>query len=102
MSIKKPSHEEDEYFAKEDAVRRHALAVEKARQLESTERTRLKALHFMKCPKCGFDLEPISFRGVTIDKCFHCNGSWLDAGELEQLAGSESDLLQRILAVFHH
>ncbi len=102
MSIKKPSHEEDEYFAKEDAVRRHALAVEKARQLEASERAQLKALHFMKCPKCGFDLEPISFRGVTIDKCFHCNGTWLDAGELEHLAGRESDLLKRILAVFHH
>jgi Zn-finger nucleic acid-binding protein len=37
---------------------------------------------------------------VTIDKCSHCNGTFLDAGELEKLAGKESDLLNRIVSVF--
>jgi hypothetical protein len=102
MSVKKPSETEDEYFAREEAVRRHAMAVEKARQLAQQKLAELKALHWMKCPKCGFDLEPIKFHDVTIDKCFHCNGSFLDAGELEQLAGNDHShsLLQRIAAVF--
>ncbi len=34
MTVKKPSETEEEYFAREEAERRHALAVEKARQLE--------------------------------------------------------------------
>ena len=89
-------------FTKSDSLRRHALAVEKARQLEQQKLAELKALHWMKCPKCGFDLEPVKFHDVTIDKCFHCNGSWLDAGELETLSGKQDGhgLLQRIVSVF--
>jgi Zn-finger nucleic acid-binding protein len=52
----------------------------------------------MKCPKCGYDLETVKFRGVSIDKCFHCNGTWLDAGELQLLAGG--DLAEKVAAVF--
>jgi len=34
------------------------------------------------CPKCSQKtLEPITYRGVTIDKCPSCNGVWLDDGE---------------------
>jgi len=100
MSTKKPSQEEEEYFAKEDAARRHALAVERAREIAHDEQERIKKLHFMKCPKCGFDLETIQFKGLAIDKCFHCNGTWLDAGELEALAGKESHVLQSIISIF--
>lgn len=99
-TTKKPSHEEEEYFAKEDAARRHVLAVEHKAKLQAEEVEALKKAHWMHCPKCGFTLEPIQFKGVTIDKCFHCNGTWLDAGELETLAGKESDFLNRVVAVF--
>ncbi len=100
MSVKRPSNEEEEYFAREEAVQRHKLAVEMARKLEGAERDRLRALHHMKCPKCGFDLQTVRFRNVSIEKCFHCNGTWLDAGELEALAGHEGALLEKIAAVF--
>jgi uncharacterized protein len=96
----KPSHEEEEYFAKEEANRLHALAAEKSRELEATERERLKQLHFMKCPKCGFDLQTIQFKGLNIDRCFHCGGTWLDTGELEALAGKESDFLHKVVGIF--
>jgi hypothetical protein len=100
MTVKKPSSEEEEYFAKEEAARLHALAVEASRRLKTEELAQLKALHFMKCPKCGFDLQTIQFKGLAIDKCFHCNGTWLDSGELESLAGKENDILHKIIAVF--
>ncbi|MDB4971506.1 MAG: hypothetical protein JWN44_7195 [Myxococcales bacterium] len=97
---KKPSHEEDEFFAKEEANQLHALAQERARKMKEEELENLKKLHFMHCPKCGFDLKAIQFKSLTIDKCFHCNGTFLDAGELEALAGKESDFLHRVVAVF--
>jgi hypothetical protein len=100
MSIKKPSNEEEEYFAKEEANQRHTQALERARQMHLDELEALKKTHWMHCPKCGFNLETIQFKGLNIDKCFHCNGTWLDAGELETLAGKEPDLLERIVAVF--
>jgi predicted Zn-ribbon and HTH transcriptional regulator len=100
MSIGKPSSEEEEYFAREDAERRHALAKKKSAETAVEEQARLKALHFMKCPKCGFDLETVQFKGISIDKCFHCNGTWLDAGELETLAGGESHVWQGLASLF--
>ena len=36
----------------------------------------------LKCPRCkNIDLDPITYRGVTIDKCPSCSGVWLDEGE---------------------
>ena len=40
------------------------------------------------------------FRGVTIDKCYECNGTWLDAGELETLAGHGNDVLRQVADFF--
>lgn len=99
-ATKKPSHEEEEFFAKEEATRLHNLAMERARRMQVAEREQLKQLHWMHCPKCGFELQTIRFKGLAVDKCFHCNGTWLDAGELEALAGREMDFFHRIAAVF--
>jgi hypothetical protein len=100
--MKKPSETEDEYFAREQAAKLHALAVQRKRQTEKAEQERLQKLHFMHCPKCGFNLDTISFRGVQIDRCFHCGGTWLDEGELEQLTGKgePGGLLKEIVALF--
>jgi len=35
-----------------------------------------------------------------IDRCRSCNGTWLDEGELEQLARREPGLLQKIVGAF--
>jgi Zn-finger nucleic acid-binding protein len=43
----------------------------------------------MKCPKCGEGLKERSFQKIVIDQCTGCNGIWLDAGELEQVAEKE-------------
>ncbi len=96
----KPSHEEEEFFKKEEATRLHNLAMERMRKLQVEEREKLKVLHFMHCPKCGDQLQTIKFKGLAVDKCFNCNGTWLDAGELETLAGREPDFFRRIVAVF--
>lgn len=102
MTTKKPSSEEEEYFAKTESARLKAQAIEKARQLEAEELEAKKKAHWMKCPKCGFDLETITFRGVSVDRCFHCNGTFLDSGELESLAGKESGVIHALLGVFRH
>ena len=34
-------------------------------------------------------LTEIAYRGVLVDKCFSCNGLWLDDGEMEKLAGED-------------
>ena len=58
MSVHKPSHSEEEYIAKQEALERHKAAMEHVRKLEVEEREKLRQLHHMKCPKCGMNLQP--------------------------------------------
>lgn len=78
----KPSRNEDEYFAKQDAE----LIKEHRAKLDAVERAAKRAQHHMKCPKCGADLVEKSLGHVKIDVCPDCHGTWLDAGELELVA----------------
>ncbi|HEY6907945.1 MAG TPA: zf-TFIIB domain-containing protein [Myxococcales bacterium] len=97
----KPSTTEDEYFAREDAERLRKLAAEQRKSLADAERDALRKQHFMRCPKCGMELQEIRFRGVQVDRCFSCNGTWLDAGEVEKLAGPGGDsVMGAILRIF--
>ncbi len=101
MSLNKPSDSEDEYFAREEAAKREREAIERARQMQQAEQEALKQLHYMKCPKCGFDLQETVFRGVVIDKCYHCHGIFFDEGELEKLTGQQHyDLFHSIVRIF--
>ena len=93
----KPSHNEEEFFAKQDAelmrMRRAALDEER--------RTAERRSHYMKCPKCGCDLEERQFHKVKVDVCPECNGTWLDGGELESLSFvKQSELTRFIGALF--
>jgi len=36
-----------------------------------------------RCPVDDFTLRPETYEDVEIDRCPHCRGVWLDAGELE-------------------
>jgi Zn-finger nucleic acid-binding protein len=38
------------------------------------------------CPVCHEPLIAFELEGVEIDRCLACHGTWLDAGELEQIA----------------
>ena len=97
----KPSEAEEEYFARQEFERRRRDAEERARKLAAEERTRLKELHWMRCPKCGMELAEVTFRGLRIDRCTSCAGVWLDAGELDTLSGAEPEgLLARLAGLF--
>src|SRR6266478_2063449 len=80
--MSKPTATEEEYFARENAERMRKLAAEQKKSLAQAERDKLKQLHQMRCPKCGMELKEIEVRGVQVDRCFSCNGTWLRrAGE---------------------
>lgn len=77
---------EDEYFVKKE---RELLAKLKAKQDAEAKEAAKKAAS-MRCPKCGEPLKERSFQKIQIDQCTGCNGIWLDAGELEQVAEKEN------------
>lgn len=97
----KPSRNEDEYFTKQELERKKQWAKENAAKMAVAERETLKQAHWMKCPKCGSDLHTVELHGVSIDTCATCHGTWLDAGELDQLLHPErKDLFHRVMSVF--
>jgi ribosomal protein L37AE/L43A len=77
--------QEEEYFVKKE---REVLANLKAKQ-EAEAKEAAKKASYMKCPKCGDSLKERSFQKILIDQCTGCNGIWLDAGELEEVAEKE-------------
>jgi Zn-finger nucleic acid-binding protein len=93
MSTEKPSRNEDEYFARQDAELLAAQRTAAAATAAEAERRS----HFMKCPKCGHDLETMNYEGIAIDRCTNCAGIWLDPGELEQLRDlKDGNMLSRM------
>jgi hypothetical protein len=91
---------EEEYFARQEAERKRKLAEERQATLLAEERERERALHRMKCPKCGMQLEEIAFGDVRVDKCFSCEGLWLDKGEIDLIQQKEGGFMGKMLSVF--
>lgn len=101
--IDKPTNLEDDYFAREDVEKKRKLALQQADELAAKEREERKKLHFMKCPKCGMDLQTLQKGNVEIDTCFNCHGVWLDAGELDQLMRTDESsgvVMKAVLNLF--
>jgi hypothetical protein len=80
-SQSQPTHNEDEYFARQDA---DLIKQMRAKLDEDRQRQERKA-HYMKCPKCGGDLKEQTLDQLKVDVCVDCHGLWLDAGEMDLL-----------------
>ena len=81
MTPHRTTHNEDEYFAKHDAE----LLKERRAALDEQRAKQERASHFMKCPKCGADLEEKEHQSIKVDVCPECHGLWLDQGEVDLL-----------------
>ncbi len=60
---------------------------EQIAKLKSAAREQLiREVSHNRCPKCGEILQPLTFRGVPLDKCPVCAGVWLGPRDLQALA----------------
>lgn len=66
-----------------------------------TEKRFLKALHWMRCPKCGLALTTERHGSVDIDYCPGCHGVWLDSTSFESIVSRGNDFLRSCLRNFH-
>jgi uncharacterized protein len=89
----KPSRNEDEYFAKLDA---ELIKAQRAR-LDQERGKSARAAHYMKCPKCGADLQEREFHHVKVDVCPECNGMWFDAGEVDMIKYVDRNAIGRFV-----
>ena len=76
---------EDEYFYRlnQELIEKQRVKLDADRKKQ--EEVAMKADHWMKCPKCGHDMEEVSYSGLMIDRCTSCSGLYFDNGELELL-----------------
>lgn len=115
MSQNKPSKPEDEYFAAEEVEAKRKLAfyqgqvlAEQGQVLAEQQREALKKLHYMKCPRCGLDLQRLVEGTVHLDTCFNCKGVFLEEKDLERLKVEAAHehrkvpLIGAILDLFRH
>lgn len=76
---------EEEYFH-----RKNKEAIEKMREkMRVALQAKTAGTSSMQCPRCDGKLVSQTFGKVEVDVCPKCSGLWLDARELEQLAGHE-------------
>lgn len=89
---------EEQYFYKRDRELIEKLRAKADAERREQERKHRKQTHWMKCPKCGHDLEEVKMGALLVDKCQECGGMFFDAGELDILlaAEKESSVLRRI------
>jgi len=97
MALDKPSDQEDEFFIKMEKDRLNKLRAELDKKRKTDSKEKRKNTHWMKCPKCGTDLEELDYQKVMIDRCNECKGIWLDAGELELLVEGEAKVTKGLL-----
>ena len=107
-----PKKTEDEWFVRNEAEMIKSFKRERERRqkeldemLKQAEARKKKELHWMKCPKCGSDLQAVTIEDIKIDKCPLCEGVFLDRGELEELMlkkqGESRGFLKRVLGILH-
>lgn len=97
-----PSDSEKEYFLKLELEKLRKAQDERAAKMREEEIRKLKELHWMKCPKCGSELKEVEYQRIKVDYCGGCEGSWFDAGEIQQLLKLEGEqhILGKFLKVF--
>ncbi len=66
-----------------------------------TEKRFVKALHWMRCPKCGQALTTERHSGVDIDVCPDCGESCLEPAALEAIVAPENEFLRSCLRHLH-
>lgn len=80
---RKPSDQEDEYFAREDAERLRKLHAEEMARLKQSEKDALRKVHHGRCSNCGALMVPERISGATILHCPACGGAFLDRASWE-------------------
>jgi hypothetical protein len=81
MTSQKPPMPGEKVFNEEDEIDIQNIRAELDRKREEELKEKSRGIHWMKCPKCGSDLEEINYQDVMVDRCNNCRGIWLDHGE---------------------
>ena len=76
---------EDEYFAREDELKKAKLAREQKKHSDLASKEALRAQHAGHCPQCGQKLSTAHMLGGRVLRCLDCRGAWLEAPSIDSL-----------------
>ena len=91
---------ENDYFIREEAAAKHKAEVERNRVHLKDHDEALKALHFMKCSKCGHDLVTKRMGYVEIEQCSSCGALVIDADKVDKFIAEENSILKSLIDLF--
>ena len=83
--LSKNGYDQEEAYIKQ---RETTVRLERDKLRAELEKTQQKELHWMKCPKCGSQMEEKDLETIKIDICTSCEGMYFDKGEFEIAAKS--------------
>ncbi len=76
---------EDEFFHQQN----QKLIEERRKKIDAKkteeDKEHRKNTHWMKCPKCGHDMEEVNIENILVDKCTECEGLFFDKDEVDTL-----------------
>ena len=95
-----PSEKEEEYFKRQELEKIKKLREQATKNTADQEKKDLKALHWMRCPKCGMELDEVDYKNVVVDACFACGGMFFDHGEIDKFLEKEDSgsLLGKVIS----
>ena len=76
---------QERHLLEEARAKREQRLEKLKKESEKAELEKLRAAHWMKCPKCGHDMKAIVVEGVELEQCSFCAGVYLDRNELDGL-----------------
>jgi|SRR5579871_64821 len=98
--MKKGRDLEADYFSREEAQSKHRIDGERQRTHKKILDEELKALHFMKCPKCGHDLVTKRMSYIDIDQCSSCGVLVLNPEDVDRFVAEEKSILKAFIDFF--
>ena len=70
----------------EEAARKRDRRMQEAAAKHGQEALdKLRAEHWLKCPKCGHDMQAMTLEGIEVENCTFCKGVYFDREEIESL-----------------
>lgn len=100
IGMKKGKDFEAEYFIREDAASKHQIHEQNKRHHKKAADEELRALHYMKCPKCGHDLEKKRLSYIDVDQCSSCGVLVLAPDDVERFIAEEKSVLKSFIDFF--
>lgn len=98
--MKKGKDFEADYFIRENTASKRRLEEENRRQQKKAEDRELKALHYMKCPKCGHDLETKRLTYMDVDQCTSCGILVIESSDIDRFIAEEKSILKAFIDFF--